>query len=56
MANSDRRGKLSIETKLQSDRLSIIVNEATQLSPMDMNGLSDPYVRVSTINTTGWSG
>ena len=56
MASSERRGKLNIETRLQSDRLSIIVNDAKGLSPMDANGKSDPYVRVSTINPSGGSG
>ena len=39
MANSERRGKINIATRLESDRLVITVHEAAQLSPMDVNGL-----------------
>ena len=39
MASSERRGKMNIATRLESDRLVITVNEAAQLSPMDVNGL-----------------
>ena len=43
MASSERRGKMNIATRLESDRLVITVNEAAQLSPMDVNGLRLVY-------------
>ena len=47
MASSERRGKMNIATRLESDRLVITVNEAAQLSPMDVNGLRLVYCTVS---------
>jgi hypothetical protein len=57
MATDDRRGKINISAVVSdSDRIKIIIRQAKNLSAMDNNGKSDPYVKVSTSKTDGWSG
>ena len=36
--------------------MKIYVRQGEKLSAMDVNGKSDPYVKVSSFNTTGWTG
>ena len=45
MASDERRGKLYIKTSLTDDRLIIMIQQASKLAAMDVNGKSDPFVK-----------
>ncbi|ULT79996.1 hypothetical protein L3Y34_010531 [Caenorhabditis briggsae] len=47
--NTEKRGRIRIETHIENDQLTIKILEAKNLIPMDPNGLSDPYVKCKLI-------
>ncbi|CAL4074158.1 unnamed protein product [Meganyctiphanes norvegica] len=48
--HTEKRGRINIEILCNDTLLSVKINEAKNLSPMDPNGLSDPYVRVKILS------
>ena len=46
------RGRINLDISYQANKLQIKVIEASNLMPMDANGLSDPYVKVKLIPET----
>ncbi|XP_041960150.1 protein kinase C, beta a isoform X1 [Alosa sapidissima] len=44
--HTERRGRIHITALIKNDTLTVTVQEARNLVPMDPNGLSDPYVKL----------
>nr|XP_019958548.1 PREDICTED: protein kinase C beta type-like [Paralichthys olivaceus] len=47
--HTERRGRIQITAEVKTNVLTVTIQEARNLVPMDPNGLSDPYVKLKLI-------
>ncbi|KAJ3601352.1 hypothetical protein NHX12_032323, partial [Muraenolepis orangiensis] len=47
--HTERRGRIQITAEIKTNVLTVTIQEARNLVPMDPNGLSDPYVKLKLI-------
>eukprot|EP00063_Salmo_salar_P067809 XP_014042644.1 PREDICTED: protein kinase C beta type-like [Salmo salar] len=47
--HTERRGRIQITADIKDNKLTVYIQEACNLVPMDPNGLSDPYVKLKLI-------
>jgi hypothetical protein len=51
--HTERRGRIQLKINATDNRLTVEVGQAKNLTPMDLNGLSDPYVKIKIIPGVG---
>ena len=51
--HTERRGRIKLKIECSGNKLTCDVAEASNLIPMDPNGLSDPYVKIKLIPDNG---